>query len=143
MKKTFLILFFINSIVTSFSQLTRKEAIAKISPIYSSVLKNSALIYEADNSITSEKLIQNGLAPYTVIILRFEREGENEKLKTVEEYYYHSNRRLVSLYSNEENVEREDYKPFWLSDVASHTYGKVIKDNKGNYYTRQVWFNLE
>ena len=73
----------------------------------------------------------------------FEKEGSNQPLVTVEDIYYHTDKLLVSKFSNEQNPKRQDYETFWLSQIATHTYGDVLQNSEGLYYTIQVWFNLE
>ena len=45
--------------------------------------------------------------------------------------------------SNEQNPLRQDYQPFWLSQVRTITYGPVMKNSDGYFYTIETTFNLE
>ena len=98
---------------------------------------------KTSNFNNDKTLIEAGVFPTIIGTYRFEKEGLNALLTTVEEIYYHKDRSLVSQYSNEQNPKRSDYQTFWLSQVATHTYGDVLKNKNGLYLTKQVWFNLE
>jgi len=122
--------------------LTRNEVIKKISIVYE-ITENSSLVIKTSNFNKSKKLIQAGISPLEIGTYRFEKEGSNQPLLTVEEIFYHTDRSLISKYSNEQNLKREDNVTFWLSQIATHTYGDVLQNSEGLYYTKQVWFNLE
>ena len=126
----------------SSAQSKRSEVIKKINVVYE-VIENTSLVIKTSNFNNDKTLIEAGVFPTIIGTYRFEKEGSNALLTTVEEIYYHKDRSLVSQYSNEQNPKRSDYQTFWLSQVATHTYGDVLKNNNGLYLTKQVWFNLE
>tara|TARA_B100000780_G_scaffold180189_1_gene126352 strand:+ start:1748 stop:2176 length:429 start_codon:yes stop_codon:yes gene_type:complete len=129
------------SLVSS-AQSKRSEVREKIS-IVSEIIENTSLVIKTSNFNNDKTLIEAGIIPMIIGTYMFEKAGSNEPLTTVEEIYYHKDRSLVSKYSNEQNPKRSDYQPFWLSQVATHIYGDVLKNKNGLYFTKQVWFNLE
>lgn len=124
-----------------FSQNTRREVRAKVSQVHEIIEDNSQYI-KTSNFETEKELIMRGISPICISTYRFESSSEYAKLKVVEEIYFHSDRKLISLYSSEKNPRRTDYTSYWLSQVATHTYGDVTYHD-GMYYTTQSWFNLE
>ena len=50
---------------------------------------------------------------------------------------------IENMLSNEQNPSRQDYQPFWLSQVRTITYGPVRKNSDGLFYTTETSFNLE
>ena len=142
MKKYIVLIILLNVSLICSAQSKRNEVIEKISIVYE-IIENSSLLIKTSNFNQSKELIQAGVSPMIIGSYRFEKEGSNQPLVTVEEIYYHKDRSLVSQYSNEQNPKRSDYQTFWLSQVATHTYGDVLKNKNGLYLTRQVWFNLE
>lgn len=134
---TFCFLFF-----NANSQLSRKEVEAKVSSVFK-ITDNQPLFFKTSNYELEKDLINASLSPLVISVYRFNEEGENEPIYTVTETYFHTDRDLVKIYSNEQEPQREDYVTFWLSQVATHTHGEVLQNAEGIYYTTQVWFNLE
>jgi len=126
----------------SYSQSKRSEVIEKVSTIYE-IIENTSLAIKTSNYNNDKILINNGIFPLIIGTYRFKEEGLNALLSTATDIYYSKDRSLVSKYSNEQNPKRIEYETFWLSQVSTHTYGDVLKNNDGLYYTKQVWFNLE
>jgi hypothetical protein len=124
------------------AQSLRQEVIATVSIVYD-VIESSSLIIKTSNYEQSKQLIEAGISPVIIGVYRFKEEGMMQPLLTVEETFFHSDRALVSKYSNEQNPKRLDYQTFWLSQIASHTYGPVYQDSEGLYFTKQTFFNLE
>ncbi len=126
----------------SYSQSKRSEVIEKVSTVYE-IIKNTSLVIKTSNYNNDKMLIDNSISPLIIGTYRFKEEGLNALLSTATDVYYSKDRSLVSKYSNEQNPKRLEYETFWLSQVATHTYGDVFKNKDGIYYTKQVWFNLE
>tara|TARA_A100001011_G_scaffold340560_1_gene372799 strand:- start:321 stop:743 length:423 start_codon:yes stop_codon:yes gene_type:complete len=140
MKKLLIILFLAPLISTG--QSLRYEVYNKISQVFE-VVENSALIIKTSNLNTEKSMINKGIVPLTISIYRFKKEGNNAPLYTVADTHYSLNRRVISMRSNEQNPSRQDYQPFWLSQVRTITYGPVRKNSEGFFYTTETSFNLE
>ena len=126
----------------SFSQSTRSEVYNTLSQIFE-ITKNSSLVIETSNMKLHGSLISKGLAPLEIGVYRFRDEGSSAKLFTATETYYSPDRDLISMYSSEQNKKRQDYQPYIFSQVRTVTYGPVLKDSNGLYYTVTTSFNLE
>ncbi|MDA9363324.1 hypothetical protein N9R11_03870 [Polaribacter sp.] len=126
----------------SYSQSNRSEVIEKVSTVYD-ITENTSLVIKTANYNNDKLLIENGIFPLIIGTYTFKEVGLNALLSTATEVFYSKDRSLVSKYSNEQNPKRLEYVTFWLSQVATHTYGDVLKNKDGFYYTKQVWFNLE
>ena len=137
-----ILIILINVSLICSAQSTRNEVIEKIS-IVSEIIENSDLIIKTSNFNQDKEFIEAGIFPLIISTYGFEKEGSNQPLVTVEDIYYHTDKLLVSKFSNEQNPKRQDYETFWLSQIATHTYGDVLQNSEGLYYTKQVWFNLE
>ena len=124
------------------AQSLRHEVKEAVSLIYD-VIESSSLIIKTSNYEQSKQLIEAGISPLNIGVYRFQKEGMMQPLLTVEDTFYHYDRALVSKYSNEQNPKRLDYQTFWLSQIASHTYGPVLQNSEGVYFTTQTYFNLE
>lgn len=142
MLKNILLIILTNIHLICLAQNSRVEVIKKISIVYD-ITENSSLVIKTSNFNKEKKLIQAGIMPLVLGTYRFEKEGLNQPIKTVEEIFFHTDRSIISMYSNEKEPKREDYVTFWLSDIATHIYGNVLQNSEGLYYTKQVWFNLE
>ena len=142
MKNNIVLIILINVSLICSAQSTRNEVIEKIS-IVSEIIENSDLIIKTSNFNQDKEFIEAGIFPLIISTYGFEKEGSNQPLVTVEDIYYHTDKLLVSKFSNEQNPKRQDYETFWLSQIATHTYGDVLQNSEGLYYTIQVWFNLE
>tara|TARA_B110000908_G_C9972293_1_gene321698 strand:+ start:108 stop:536 length:429 start_codon:yes stop_codon:yes gene_type:complete len=142
MKNNIVLIILINVSLICSAQSTRNEVIEKIS-IVSEIIENSDLIIKTSNFNQDKEFIEAGIFPLIISTYGFEKEGSNQPLVTVEDIYYHTDKLLVSKFSNEQNPKRQDYETFWLSQIATHTYGDVLQNSEGLYYTKQVWFNLE
>jgi len=142
MKNNIVLIILINVSLICSAQSTRNEVIEKIS-IVSEIIENSDLIIKTSNFNQDKEFIEAGIFPLIISTYGFEKEGSNQPLVTVKDIYYHTDKLLVSKFSNEQNPKRQDYETFWLSQIATHTYGDVLQNSEGLYYTIQVWFNLE
>ena len=142
MKNNIVLIILINVSLICSAQSTRNEVIEKIS-IVSEIIENSDLIIKTSNFNQDKEFIEAGIFPLIISTYGFEKEGSNQPLVTVKDIYYHTDKLLVSKFSNEQNPKRQDYETFWLSQIATHTYGDVLQNSEGLYYTKQVWFNLE
>lgn len=142
MRILFLTLIFCILNYTSYSQNTRSEVKEKITIVYD-IIEDEPLYIKTSNFEKSKDLINAGISPITIVIYRFEKTGNNAPIYLVEETHYHTDRDLISRYSNEQNPKRKDFESYWLSQIATHTYGDVLKNSDGLYYTTQVYFNLE
>jgi hypothetical protein len=138
---TFLFLLTLSPLLGS-AQAPRYEVFKTLSGIYE-ITENSSLIIRCSNLNTSGSLIKKGLMPLELSTYRFKSEGDNAKLYTSESTYYSYDRSQISMYSNEKNPTRQDFQTYLFSQVRTVTYGPVLKDAKGFYYTTEVSFNLE
>ena len=143
MKKN--IIFFLIFILLPFTALTqsrRSEVYNTLSEIYE-ISENSPLIIKTSPSSTQMSLIDKGLMPFEIGVYRFKSEGDHARLYTATETYYSYDRSLISEYSNEKNPSRQDYVTYLFSQVRTVTYGPVLKNTEGLYYTVVTSFNLE
>ena len=140
MKKLLLLLLLVPMFL--FGQSLRYEVYNKISRVFE-VVENSALIIETSNLNVDKFMINKEIVPLTISVYRFKNEGSNAPLYTVTDTHYSTNRKTVSMYSNEQNPLRQDYQPFWLSQVRTITRGPVMKNSDGYFYTIKTSFNLE
>lgn len=124
------------------SQSRRSEVYNTLSEIYE-ISENSSLIIKTSPSSTQMSLIDKGLMPFEIGVYRFESEGDHARLYTATETYYSYDRSLISQYSNEQNQSRQDYVTYLFSQVRTVTYGPVLKNPEGFYYTVVTSFNLE
>ena len=141
MKKLLILTIAVSPFLAS-AQSLRYEVEKQVSILYD-IVESSSLIIKTSNLDKDKELIQAGMRPLIIGVYRFEKEGMNQPLLTVEETYWHKDRSLISKYSNEKNPKREDYATFWLSQIATFTWGPVLQDNDGIYFTKQTIFNLE
>ena len=139
--KKLLVILFLGPLIST-GQSLRYEVYNKISQVFE-VVENSALIIKTSNSNIDKSMISNGIVPFTISVYRFKNEGSNAPLYTVTDTHYSTNRKTVSMYSNEQNPLRQDYQPFWLSQVRTITRGPVMKNSDGYFYTIKTSFNLE
>ena len=140
MKKLLLLLLLVPMFL--FGQSLRYEVYNKISRVFE-VVENSALIIETSNLNVDKFMINKEIVPLTISVYRFKNEGSNAPLYTVTDTHYSLNRKIISMRSNEQNPLRQDYQPFWLSQVRTITYGPVMKNSDGYFYTIETSFNLE